>query len=60
MLLKTRLNNKIKLKKLIARIIQFLNTDNKKNTAIFVSKIKEEKIFNQESLNYKYKKVKSY
>ena len=43
MLLKAIFNNKTRLKNLIISIIQPLNADNKKNTAIFISKIKEEK-----------------
>ena len=37
------LNNKIKLKKLITNIMQPPNTDNRENTAVFISKIKREK-----------------
>ena len=43
MLLKAMLSNKTKLRKLIASIIQPLNTNNKENIAIFVSRIKEDK-----------------
>ena len=42
MLLKAMLSNKTKLRKLIASIMRPLNADNKKNTAIFVNRIKEE------------------
>ena len=43
MLLEAILNNKIKLKKLIASVIQPPNANNRENTAVFVSKIKGEK-----------------
>ena len=43
MLLEAMLSNKTKLRKLITSIIQPLNTNNKENTAIFVSRIKEDK-----------------
>ena len=43
MLLEAILNNKIKLKNLIASIMQSPNANNKKNTAIFISRIKKEK-----------------
>ena len=36
------LSNKAKLRKLIISIMQPLNTNNKDNTAIFISRIKEE------------------
>ena len=41
MLLEAMLSNKTKLRKLITSVIQPLNTNNKKNTAIFISRIKE-------------------
>ena len=41
MLLEAILSNKTKLRKLITSIIQPLNTNNKENIAIFISKIKE-------------------
>ena len=43
MLLEAILNNKIKLKNLITNVIQPPNTDNRENTAVFISKIKKEK-----------------
>ena len=43
MLLEAMLSNKTKLRKLITSIIQPLNTNNKENTAIFISRIKEDK-----------------
>ena len=43
MLLEAMLSNKIKLKKLIASVMQPPNADNKENTAILISKIKGEK-----------------
>ena len=43
MLLKAILSNKTKLRKLITSIIQPPNTNNKENTAIFISRIKEDK-----------------
>ena len=43
MLLKAMLSNKTKLRKLIASIMQPLNANNKENTAIFISRIKEDK-----------------
>ena len=42
MLLEAILSNKAKLRKLIASIMQPLNANDKENTAIFVSGIKEE------------------
>ena len=42
MLLEAMLSNKTKLRKLITSIIQPPNANNKKNTAIFISWIKEE------------------
>ncbi len=42
MLLEAILNNKSKLRKLIASIIEPPNTNNKNNTAIFISQIKKE------------------
>ena len=42
MLLKAILSNKIKLRNLIASVIQPLNADDKENTAIFISRIKGE------------------
>ena len=42
MLLEAMLSNKSKLRKLIASVIQPLNTNNKNNTAIFISQIKKE------------------
>jgi dethiobiotin synthetase len=43
MLLKAIVSNKIKLKKLIANIIQPLNANDKENMAILISRIKGEK-----------------
>ena len=43
MLLEAILNNKIRLKNLIANIIQPPNADNRENTAVFINRIKEEK-----------------
>ena len=43
MLLKAILSNKIKLRKLIASIIQPPNADDKENIAILISRIKGEK-----------------
>ena len=43
MLLEAILSNKTKLRKLIASIIQPLNANDKENTAIFISRIKEDK-----------------
>ena len=43
MLLEAILSNKTKLRKLIISVIQPLNANNKDNTAIFASQIKEEK-----------------
>ena len=43
MLLKAMLSNKIKLKNLIANIMQPPNADNRENIAIFISRIKEKK-----------------
>ena len=42
MLLEAMLSNKIKLRKLITSVIQPPNTNNKENTAIFISRIKGE------------------
>ena len=42
-LLEAMLSNKAKLRKLIASIMQPLNTNDKENTAIFISRIKEER-----------------
>ena len=42
-LLEAMLSNKTKLRNLIASIIQPLNTNDKENTAIFISRIKENK-----------------
>ena len=42
MLLEAMLSNKIKLRKLIASIMQPLNADDKENIAILISRIKEE------------------
>ena len=42
-MLEAILNNKTKLKNLITNIMQPPNANNKKNTAVFISKIKEEK-----------------
>jgi len=42
MLLEVMLSNKTKLRKLITTIMQPLNANDKENTAIFVSRIKEE------------------
>ena len=41
-LLKAILSNRAKLRKLITSIMQPLNANNKENTAIFISGIKEE------------------
>ena len=43
MLLKAIFSNKIKLKNLIANIMQPPNADNKENIAIFINRIKGEK-----------------
>ena len=43
MLLEAMLSNKIKLRKLIASVIQPLNANNKENTAVLISRIKGEK-----------------
>ena len=43
MLLEAILSNKIKLKKLIASVMQPPNANNRENTAIFISRIKGEK-----------------
>ena len=59
MLLKTRLSNKTKLRKLIASVIQFLNTNNKKNIVIFVSRIKEKKYLIREIQTIDIKKEKA-
>jgi hypothetical protein len=42
MLLEAMLSNKTKLRRLIASVMQPLNADDKENTAIFISRIKEE------------------
>ena len=42
MLLEAMLSNKAKLRKLITSVMQPLNTNNKENTAFFISRIKEE------------------
>ena len=42
MLLEAILSNKTKLRRLITSVIQPLNANNKENTAIFISRIKEE------------------
>ena len=42
MLLEAILSNKTKLRRLIASVIQPLNTNDKENIAIFISRIKEE------------------
>ena len=43
MLLEAILSNKIKLKNLIASIMQPLNADNRENIAVFINRIKKEK-----------------
>ena len=43
MLLKAILSNKTRLKNLITSVIQSPNADDRENTAVFISRIKEEK-----------------
>ena len=59
MLLQAILSNKAKLRKSIASIIQPLNTNNKENTAIFMSRIKEEEylVRKDQAINIKKKRA---